>query len=124
MQRPHSSSAPSGSAPEEPLLPILASGVRTVPVLLPYPLAGAYDYRVPCGVDLAPGDFVEVPIGPRRVLGVVWDDAERPPAATPAVATAKTKSVLRAPDGSAMRTATRRLVRRIGPYPLTTPPRQ
>src|SRR3546814_8565484 len=87
MQRPHSSSAPSGSAPEEPLLPILASGVRTVPVLLPYPLAGAYDYRVPCGVDLAPGDFVEVPLGPRRVIGVVWDDAERPPADEPAVAT-------------------------------------
>src|SRR3546814_8330213 len=83
MQRPHSSSAPSGSAPEEPLLPILASGVRTVPVLLPYPLAGAYDYRVPCGVDLAPGDFVEVPLGPRRVIGVVWDDAERPPAEEP-----------------------------------------
>src|SRR3546814_11565273 len=100
MQRPHSSSAPSGSAPEEPLLPILASGVRTVPVLLPYPLAGAYDYRVPCGVDLAPGDFVEVPLGPRRVIGVVWDDAERPPADEPAVATDKMQSGLRRLGGA------------------------
>src|SRR3546814_5284293 len=72
-------------------------------VLLPYPLAGAYDYRVPCGVDLAPGDFVEVPLGPRRVIGVVWDDAERPPADEPAVATDKLKSVLRRLDASAMR---------------------
>src|SRR3546814_7791743 len=110
MQRPHSSSAPSGSAPEEPLLPILASGVRTVPVLLPYPLAGAYDYRVPCGVDLAPGDFVEVPLGPRRVIGVVWDDAERSALDEPAVATDRLKSVLRRLDAPPMPPAMRRLV--------------
>ncbi|WP_456238857.1 primosomal protein N' family DNA-binding protein, partial [Sandarakinorhabdus rubra] len=37
---------------------------------------GALDYRVPAGMALAPGDAVEVPLGPRRITGVVWD-AER-----------------------------------------------
>ena len=33
-------------------------------VMLPLPLGGAYDYRVPDGLGLAPGDFVAVPFGP------------------------------------------------------------
>ena len=54
-----------------------ASLVRTVPVLLPLPLDGAFDYAVPSddGPDLLPGDVVEVPFGPRSVVGVVWDEA-------------------------------------------------
>lgn len=53
--------------------------MRTVPVLLPLPLEGAFDYAIPgeSGLDLAPGDVVEVPFGPRAVIGVVWDE---PPA--------------------------------------------
>ncbi len=34
---------------------------------------GALDYAVPDGVDLVPGDIVEVPLGPRRIVGVVWE---------------------------------------------------
>ena len=45
---------------------------ETVPVLLPLPLEGPYDYLVPEGMTLAPGDFVVVPLGPRERLGVVW----------------------------------------------------
>ena len=37
---------------------------------------GALDYAVPEGMDLAPGDVVVVPLGPREITGVVWD-AER-----------------------------------------------
>ena len=40
-------------------------------VLVPLPVAGAYDYRVPEGMELAPGRFVRVPLGPREVTGVV-----------------------------------------------------
>src|SRR5262245_26775280 len=47
---------------------------RRIGVLLPLPLAGAYDYLVPDGLDVEPGDFVEVPLGSRSVLGVVWGD--------------------------------------------------
>ncbi|QQP88938.1 primosomal protein N' [Skermanella sp. TT6] len=45
---------------------------RRVSVLLPLPLPEAYDYKVPAGLDVAPGDYVEVPLGPRHLLGVVW----------------------------------------------------
>ena len=41
-------------------------------VLLPLPL-GPYDYAVPEGSALRPGDIVTVPLGPRDVTGVVWD---------------------------------------------------
>ena len=48
---------------------------ETVPVLLPLALEGPYDYLVPGGMTLAPGDFVVVPLGPRERLGVVWSGA-------------------------------------------------
>ena len=48
-------------------------------MLLPLPLDGAFDYAIPAeiGDDLLPGSVVEVPFGPRSVIGVVWDE---PPA--------------------------------------------
>lgn len=46
-----------------------------VKVLLPLPAGNGYDYQVPEGLDLQPGDFVTVPLGPRQVTGVVWHDA-------------------------------------------------
>ncbi len=45
-----------------------------VGVLLPLPLTGPYDYRGLDGVALQPGDYVEVPFGPRRLAGVVWNE--------------------------------------------------
>src|SRR5258708_13973681 len=42
-------------------------------VLLPLPLAGAYDYEADPALGLAPGDFVAVPLGGRETIGVVWD---------------------------------------------------
>ena len=45
---------------------------ETVSVLLPLPLAGPYTYLVPDGMELSPGDFVAVPLGPRELRGVVW----------------------------------------------------
>jgi len=46
-----------------------------VSVLLPLPLAGAYDYRADPALGLQPGDFVAVPLGNREVIGVVWGAA-------------------------------------------------
>ena len=46
---------------------------KRVKVLLPLPLEALYDYRVPPGMVLAPGDLVEVPLGNRRMIGAVWD---------------------------------------------------
>jgi len=33
----------------------------------------ALDYAVPAGMAPAPGDAVQVPLGPRQIIGVVWD---------------------------------------------------
>ena len=45
-------------------------------VLVPLPVASAYDYAVPEGVPAHPGRFVRVPLGKRVVTGVVWGEAE------------------------------------------------
>ncbi|MCG5481004.1 MAG: primosomal protein N' [Ensifer alkalisoli] len=46
---------------------------RVVPVLLPMPAPKAYSYAVPDGMAVEPGSIVQVPLGPRLVVGVVWD---------------------------------------------------
>lgn len=46
---------------------------NAVGVLLPLPLAGPYDYRIPAGVEAAEGDFVEVPLRQRTLPGVIWN---------------------------------------------------
>ena len=46
---------------------------KRVRVLLPLPLAGPYDYRVPPELPVIPGDFVQVPLGKQTRIGVVWD---------------------------------------------------
>jgi primosomal protein N' (replication factor Y) len=46
---------------------------KTVSVLLPIPTDGAYSYGVPDGMELQPGDYVQVPLGTREVAAVVWD---------------------------------------------------
>src|SRR5579872_345885 len=58
--------------PEAPILqPQLRAGV-----LLPLPLAGAYDYKLPMGVNVGRGALVAAPLGNRESLGVVWGPAE------------------------------------------------
>jgi len=47
-------------------------------VLLPLPLADAYDYRLPPGMEAPPGSFVTVPLGRREMIGVVWDGEPDP----------------------------------------------
>ncbi len=47
-----------------------------VGVLLPLPLAGAYDYKLPAGSNAGRGALVAAPLGNREVLGVVWGAAE------------------------------------------------
>jgi primosomal protein N' (replication factor Y) len=51
---------------------------RVVDVLVPVALDQTYSYRVPAGLDLAPGDVVTVPLGPRNATGVVWAENPEP----------------------------------------------
>ncbi|MGV8840306.1 MAG: primosomal protein N' [Bauldia sp.] len=50
------------------------AAAEVVSVLLPFAVAEPYSYRVPHGMSVVPGDIVEVPLGTRDVVGVVWDD--------------------------------------------------
>src|SRR6476661_6351104 len=54
------------------------SSARVVDVLVPVALNQTYSYRVPRGMDVAPGDVVCVPLGPREVLAVVWAENANP----------------------------------------------
>ena len=49
-------------------------GAETVPVLTPLALNEAYTYLAPEG-EFSPGDFVVVPLGPMKRIGVVWREA-------------------------------------------------
>lgn len=48
-------------------------GSSVADVLVPVAVDTAYSYRIPAGLHLNPGDFVDVPLGTRNALGVVWD---------------------------------------------------
>ena len=50
----------------------MSSATPTLRVLLPAPLADAYDYLPPEGEIPLVGAFVEVPFGSRKMIGVVW----------------------------------------------------
>ncbi len=47
-------------------------------VLMPVAVDISYSYRVPRGLLLAPGDFVEAPLGHRETTGVVWSVRRSP----------------------------------------------
>ena len=49
--------------------------LRRVQVLLPLPLPGVFDYRVPPEIEIQPGAFVSVPFGSRDAIGVVWSES-------------------------------------------------
>jgi primosomal protein N' (replication factor Y) (superfamily II helicase) len=49
------------------------SGNRVRVVLLTQ-VIGPLDYRLPAGMTAVAGSIVVVPLGPRKLLGVVWDD--------------------------------------------------
>ena len=61
-----------GTLPGDGRLEVTRHLVGRLQYLLPLPLPGAFDYRVPEGLELAPGAFVSVPFGRREAIGVVW----------------------------------------------------
>ena len=50
-----------------------APATAVAEVLIPLALDQTYSYRLPQGLIVAPGDSVAVPLGPREVVGVVWE---------------------------------------------------
>jgi primosomal protein N' (replication factor Y) (superfamily II helicase) len=89
---------------------------RRVPVLLPYPFPGPFDYRVPTDLDLKPGDIVLVPLNRRQEVGVVWDAP-----AGDTVPDDRLKSVAGVIDTPPMGHSLRRFIDWIAAYTLTAP---
>jgi primosomal protein N' (replication factor Y) len=88
---------------------------RTVRVLLPLPLADAYDYSVPEGLDVAAGHFVIIPLGTRLTLGVVWG------AGSGEVPRAKLRDIADLLPAPPMADTLRRFVDWVAAYTLTPP---
>ncbi len=84
-------------------------------VVTTQPMPGPLDYRAPaegCGV----GDFVEVPLGPRRIIGVVWGPGLGD------VAPEKLRAAERRLDIPALDPLLMRFLERAGAYTLTPLP--
>ncbi|EDM30890.1 primosome assembly protein PriA [Roseovarius sp. TM1035] len=86
-----------------------------VAVLTAQPLEGPLDYLAPEGGVMA-GAFVEVPLGPRRVLGVVWGPGRG------GFDLKKARGIGRVLDVAPMRVEMQEFLRRAGEYTLTPLP--
>jgi len=86
-----------------------------VGVLTTQPLDRLLDYKAPEG-GCQPGAFVEVPLGPRKVLGVVWGPGKGDFDAS------KIRSVIRVLDVAPMREELQAFLERAGDYTLTSMP--
>jgi primosomal protein N' (replication factor Y) len=80
---------------------------------LPLPLAGPYDYLVGPGQSLGIGDFVRVPLGSRRAVGVVWGAG--------GLAPEKCRAVIERLDLPPLPAPSQRLVDWVASYTLAPP---
>ena len=88
---------------------------KTVAVLLPIPTDGAYSYGVPQGMDLKPGDYVQVPLGNREVAAVVWDEQDNQ------VDPKKLRDVIAKFDCPPMKQTMRKFIEWIAGYTVSHP---
>lgn len=86
-----------------------------VGVLTTQPLGRALDYKAPEG-GCHLGAFVEVPLGPRKVIGVVWGPGQSD------YDYAKIRSVIRVLDAAPMRLEMRDFLQKAAAYTLTPMP--
>ena len=89
---------------------------KRVPVLLPRPFQGTFDYAVPPGMDPRPGDVVLVPLNRREEVGVVWDLPSGP-----SVADTKLKPITAVLEAVPFPVALRRFIDWVAGYTLSTP---
>ncbi|MBI3440854.1 MAG: primosomal protein N' [Proteobacteria bacterium] len=85
-------------------------------VLVPYPLARAYDYRVPDGMNVSLGDYVRVPLGKKETVGVVWSlagDADLDPS--------RVKFVLKKYAAAPMTEVQRKFIEWVARYTMADP---
>ncbi|UHS57686.1 primosomal protein N' [Agrobacterium vaccinii] len=96
--------------------PALPEPVAAVPVLVPMPAPGPYSYSVPADMVVEPGSIVQVPLGPRQVIGVVWDKADGA-----SVDPKKLRPITKSFDCPPMRDEMRRFIDWVAAYTLSPP---
>ena len=88
---------------------------HAVSVMLPTPVVGPYDYLIPADMKITDGDYVEIPLGKREMVGVVWGPAMGD------VDSAKLRPIERCIDAPPMPEEIRRFVDWVASYTLSTP---
>ncbi len=96
--------------------PALPKPVAAVPVLVPMPAPGPYSYSVPADMVVEPGSIVQVPLGPRQVIGVVWDKTDGA-----SVDPKKLRPITKSFDCPPMRDEMRRFIDWVAAYTLSPP---
>ena len=89
---------------------------HVVPVLVPLPAPGPYSYAVPDGMHVEAGSVVQVPLGPRQVIGVVWDGSN-----DDTLDPKKLRSITLAFDCPPLSTEMRRFIDWVASYTLSPP---
>lgn len=88
-------------------------------VLLLNAALGPLDYRVPHGMSVEPGSIVVAPLGPRQLVGVVWEPERMPSDAE--VGDNRLRNLLAVADAPPLRPALRRLIEWTADYYLAPP---
>jgi primosomal protein N' (replication factor Y) len=88
-------------------------------VLLLNAALGPLDYRVPAGMAVEPGSIVVAPLGPRQLLGAVWEPERLPSDAE--VGDNRLRPLLAAADVPPIRAPLRRLIEWTADYYLAPP---
>jgi len=82
------------------------------------PALGPLDYRVPHGMDVGLGSIVRVPLGPREMVGVVWEEAALP---TETVGDNRLRNISEVYDVPPLGAPLRRLIEWTADYYLAPP---
>lgn len=88
-------------------------------VLLLNAALGPLDYRVPHGMSVEPGSIVVAPLGPRQLVGVVWEPERMP--SDVEVGDNRLRNLLAVADAPPLRPALRRLIEWTADYYLAPP---
>ncbi|MEG8221507.1 primosomal protein N' [Sphingomonas sp. HH69] len=88
-------------------------------VLLLNAALGPLDYRVPHGMNVKPGSIVVAPLGPRQLVGVVWEEDSFPDVES--VGDNRLRNLLELVDAPPLPAALRRLIEWTADYYLSPP---
>jgi primosomal protein N' (replication factor Y) len=80
---------------------------------------GPLDYRVPHGMSVQPGSIVVAPLGPRQLVGVVWEEDSFPDGET--VGDNRLRNLLEVVDAPPLPEPLRRLIEWTADYYLSPP---